>query len=211
MIKISKIIFVFLVLSHIRSNAQFLPTANISEYRKENSVVYRNLKDKYDFILSYHVSGGWSADDTTTFQILALKNKTWKKIFLKSSLRTPSGTVKVTEVNFQKKKAKLLMNQLTKFGFWSLKNDSLNIKEIKPKIPAENFVKNDTVMVVADRIRRFSVVDGTTYHFEIIQKNRLTTYSCESPDTYLNVFPEIKSTSIFIKTIKAFENAIKNQ
>jgi hypothetical protein len=210
MIKISKIIFVFLFLSHIKSNAQFLPTADISEYKKESSVVYKNLKNKYDFILSYHVSGGWSTNDTTIFQILALKNKTWKKILLKSSSHNPSRTAKVEVTNFQKKKAKLLMNELTKFGFWSLNNDSLNIKEIKPKIPSENFVKNDTVVVVADRIRRFSVVDGASYHFEIIQKNRIITYSCENPDAYLNAFPEIKSTAIFIKAIKAFENAIKN-
>jgi hypothetical protein len=210
--KIFIIILIFLVFSGVKSNAQ-LPSlvGGIIENQKSGSIIYKNLKDKYDFIISYHISGGWTPGDTTVFQILALKDKSWKKILLKSSLRNLSGMPKIEVTNFKKQKAKQLMNELTRIGFWSLNNDSLNIKEIKPKIPSENFVNNDTVVIVADRIRRYSIVDGSSYQFEIIQKNVVKVYHCESPESYLSTFPEIKSTIIFIRAKDAFENTIKNQ
>lgn len=211
MIKIINIIFIFLLFGYVRSDAQFIPaTGGIMEHQNGSSIVSRSLKDKYDFLISYYVTSGWTFGDTTSFQILALKNKTWKKIIFKYSERNILGIPKIEIVKFNKLKARKLMDKLTELGFWSLNNDSLNIKEIKPKIPTKNFITDNTVVVVADRIRKFSVVDGTTFHFEIIQKNKITTFSCESPDAYLNVFPEIKSTSIFTKAIKAFENAVNN-
>ena len=206
----AKIILIFLVFSHIKTNAQFSKTIEFdTEPLKKGSIVYRNLKNKYDFILSYSVSTGWQIGDTACFDILARKNKTWKKILLKYSIRNPSGAAKIEITKFEKQKAEQLMEQLSRFGFWSLNNDSLNIKEIKPKIPSENFVKKDTVVIVADRIRRYSIVDGSSYRFEIIQKNAVNVYHCESPESYLRVFPEIKSTVVFIQAKEAFEKAIK--
>lgn len=203
-------IFIFLLFSGVKSNAQLSKTINIdTDYLKKGTIVYQTLKDKYDFVLSYGVSTGWQIGDTASFDILARKNKSWKKIRIKYSTRNPSGMAKIEIAKFKKQKAEQLMEQLNNIGFWSLNNDSLNIKEIKPKTPSENFVKNDTVFIVADRIRRYSIVDGSSYRFEIIKKKSVQVYHCESPEAYLSTFPEIKATIIFIKAKDAFENAIK--
>ncbi len=209
--KIYTITLIFFLFGQIKSNAQ-LPviTLNATNSPNRGSIVYKNLKDKYDFIISFHVSGGWRIGDTASFDILARKNKTWKRILLKYQVSKPTGTPKIEVTKFGKQKANRLMERLGTIGFWSLNNDSLNLKEIKPNVPSENFVNKDTVVIMADRIRRFSIVDGTSYNFEIIQKNAVKTYHCESPDAYLRFFPEIKSTSIFIKAIEAFDRAMKD-
>jgi hypothetical protein len=208
MTKLLKITFLLFIA--IKSNAQ-LPTivSNSSEYQKKNAIVYRTLKDKYDFIISFSLSSGWKIGDTSIFYIVAKKNNSWSRINFKISGRNPLGIPKLEIKSFEKKKAKKLINDLTTLGFWSLVNDSLNMREIKPKNSLENYVIKDTVVITAGRIRSFSVADGTGYNFEIFQGDKLRRISCYSPDSYLRFAPEIGSTLIFIKSKDIFEKAIK--
>lgn len=208
--KLFKVILLIIFLCPIKSNAQ-LPEifGNTSEYQKKNSTAYRMLKDNYDFIISFGTSGGWKIGDTSTLQILAKRDKSWSRIDLKFSEHNLLEIPKLEISSIKRTKAEILIKELSALGFWSLRNDSLNIKEIKPKIAPENFVDKDTIFIVADRIRRFKLLDGIIYYFQIIQNNELRIYSCESPDSYLRAFPEIKTTAAFIKAIAFFESAIK--
>lgn len=207
-----KIIFFFLLFNSIGANAQIPEiVGEASDYQHNNFKAYQYLSNKYDFTIAYYVTGGWSVADVTNIQALVLKEKSWKKIILQIPKKNNelSTEPKMKIASFNSKKALKLVDDLTAIGFWSIDNDSLNIKEIKPKTPSENFINKDTVVIVADRRRRFSVVDGSSYHFVIIKNNVQKIYNCESPESYLKVFPEIKTTSVFIKAKALFEEAMK--
>ncbi|PWS31331.1 hypothetical protein [Pedobacter paludis] len=207
-----KIIFLFLLFKSTNTNAQ-LPkiTGGNSNYQDSYFKAYQYLKCNYDFTIAYYVTGGWSAADVINIQALVLKDKSWKKILLQipKKNKEPSAEPKVKIASFNGKKALQLVDDLTAIGFWSIDNDSLNIKEIKPKIPSENFINKDTVVIVADRTRRFSVVDGSSYHFVIIKNNELKIYRCDNPESYLGFFPEINATAVFVKAKTLFEKTMK--
>ncbi|PWS28350.1 hypothetical protein DHW03_00385 [Pedobacter yonginense] len=209
---LAKLTILFLSLNLITANAQVLEkTVHRLEFQDSYAKPYEYLKNKYDFTIAFYVEGGWNIGNVTTIEVLALKNKTWKKIILQvpDDRSNPSTKPKIKIASFESKKALKLMDDLTAIDFWSIQNDSLNIREIKPKIQSEDFLNKDSVVIVAHRIRRFQVVDASTYYFAITRNDGLKIYTCQAPDLYLKTFPEIKTTATFIKAKELFERAVE--
>ncbi|WAC39259.1 hypothetical protein [Pedobacter sp. SL55] len=185
--------------------------ANITFNEKNSSVPFQVLKkNSYEFAISYYIySGGWKMNNDTYYTILAYKKNAWKKLLL--IYNEDSKSIKKTKKKqINNRNAKRLISDLNKNNFWSLSLDSLNIKQLPPKILAKNEVINDTVFIKTNVIRSFNVADGTTYYFEIFQNGKVKILSCESPESYKNVFPEIQTTQNFINSKKAFVDFIES-
>ncbi|RZK57332.1 MAG: hypothetical protein EOO87_03170 [Pedobacter sp.] len=190
-------------------NAQIpIIKSNVNDEFKNRSLVYKTFYNKYDLLIAYKVSGGWRVGNTNIIQILAVKNNSWKKITLSYPDDNPSKQT-IKKLPLQKTEAKKLMEELGSQNFWTLNNDSINMKHLKPQTPPENYSKKDTLFIVANNpVTDVKVVDGSTYYFEIIKGDSLRSYSTADPEIFAKYFPEIKSRIRFIKCKIAFENAL---
>lgn len=182
--------------------------SNVNDEFKNRSLVYKTFHNKYDLLIAYKVPGGWRVGNTNIIQILAVKNNSWKKITLSYPDDNPSKQT-IKKLSLEKTKAKKLMEELGSQNFWTLNNDSINMKRLKPQTPPENYSKNDTLFIVANNpVTDVKVLDGSTYYFEIIKGDSLRSYSTADPEIFAKYFPEIKSRIRFIKSKIAFENAL---
>ncbi len=205
---LKKITLFFIFCISITAKAQIpIIESNVTEGKKDNSLIYKTFHNKYDFLISFRSYSGWRIGDKTFITILALQNKRWKKIILSFPDSKPTSlTIKKT--SFASTKVTQLLKDLALQNFWSLSDDSLNMMGIAPKIPLKNYVKNDTIVIVSAK-SKIRVLDGSTYYFEILQGSALRYYRCEDPEIYLEYYPEIKSRAYFIKARDAFIAALK--
>lgn len=205
---LKKTLALFVILCcFLKVNAQIPEIkSNVLDEQKSKSLIYKIFSDKYDLLISYQTVS-WTSGD---IQILALKNKRWKKITLSFLNGEPVMTA-IKKQSFPRLKANQLMAELTLHNFWTLSNDSINMKEITPKNLIQNHRNKDTVVIVAyKQVKSITVMDGISYHFEILQENNLRIYDCNNPDTYFKYYPKIKPREHFINAKNAFEAAIKN-
>ncbi|WP_316765273.1 hypothetical protein [Pedobacter frigiditerrae] len=202
------IIVLFFSLGFVKAQIPIIKS-NVADEFKNSSLVYKTFHNKYDLLIAFRTFSGWRIGNTNYIEILAYKNNSWKKILLTYPDNNPSKqTIKKSSLN--KIKAKKLMGELESQNFWTLSNDSINMQYLEPQTVVANYAKNDTVFIVANfPHNRISVLDGSSYYFEILQGNNLRSYHTADPEEIAKHFPEVKSRIKFIKSKAAFENALK--
>lgn len=180
--------------------------SNVSDDFKGTSLLFKKLRHKYDFSIAYHVEGMFNFKNAK-IQIIASKNNRWWKLtFIDKEKSCLKKRVKRKPLN--EKIGKELVATLNQEGFWTLNNDSINNREVKPKPPVERKQSKDTVYVTGHKsVRSVHVVDGGFYYLQMIHGNKMRIYKTDNPDIYFKHYPQFTQRGNFIKSRDAFISA----
>ena len=196
-----KYLFTFLFLASsfaIKAQIPFIHS-NVTDDFKNKSLVYNAFKGKYDFLIAYHIQGMMRIGSTNV-QIIALKNKKWKKIIFNYKDHNELDQ-KITKKRLDKKLGLQLIETLNKENFWSLENDSINIRSIKPKPQILPKQSKDTVYITHYKpVANLAVLDGADYFLQILQNDKMRFYKTDNPDSYFKFYPQLKQRGNFISS-----------
>jgi hypothetical protein len=173
--------------------------SNVTDDFKNKSLVYNAFKGKYDFLIAYHIQGG-TKFGSTNVQIIVLKGKKWKKIIFNYKDNNELDQ-KVTKRRLDKKLGLQLIETLNSEKFWSLDNDSINVRRIKPKPQILPKQSKDTVYITGYKpVINLEVLDGADYFLQIIQNDKMRFYKTDNPDSYFKFYPQLKQRGNFIRS-----------
>ncbi|QHL87485.1 hypothetical protein GU926_08555 [Nibribacter ruber] len=190
-------LLIFFVASSFGVLGQNLPhiEANTNAEERSNSVIYKAFHDQYDFLISYSEESYWWSNKLD-YKILATKDETWYCLRYTSKQKKDKSFSKpfITKQKIRKKKGDLLLDELSRLGFWTLNQDSLNYAT----------KDND-----GGRSMTYTVSDGVNYKFEILTKEGFKLISAYEPDYFLIELPEYKQRQKFIEARNVFKALCK--
>lgn len=203
-----RLLLVTLILFSIYHTQAQIPVfnSNVNDDFKAKSLLFKKLKHKYDFLIAYHVEG-ITRMKNAKIQIIAVKNNRWRKLTFiyqdKSCLKRRLISKKIDNSIGNE-----LIAKLSKENFWTLENDSINYRELKPNPTVPHKPIKDTVLVIGYKPERILVaVDGTSYYLQVMQGDSLRVYKSNNPDFYFKHHPQFLHIGNFIRSRDAFIEA----
>ncbi|MDB4919267.1 hypothetical protein [Mucilaginibacter sp.] len=182
---LKRLFFTFVIFTFALSVKAQLPVIKSNASEKDKSLIYKNLRNQYDFIIAYTAESYWWSNKAN-YNILALKNGLWLKGHLYSQKRKNDTWRKPIVIlkEVDPDSASYIIKHLDSAGFYQLNRDSLNISERR--------INERTV-------QRISISDGVNCRFEILSKNDFLIIESYAPEFFIEKMPEIKSRGFFIK------------
>ncbi|GAA4313786.1 hypothetical protein [Nibribacter koreensis] len=186
-------LLIFFIASSFGVLGQNLPhiEASTNLHERNNSVIYKAFHDQYDFLISYSEESYWWSN-RCEYRILATKDDAWYCLRYTSKQKNDKSFSKpfITKQKIRKKKGDLLLDELSRLGFWTLNQDSLNYT---------------TKHNGGGRTTTYTVSDGVNYKFEILTREEFKTISAYEPDYFIQELPEYKQRQMFIYSRNAFK------
>ena len=197
-------LIVFSILSH--DTIAQIPTMEgyESDLTKKQSLIFNQFQNQYDFLIAFNESSYWwkhknkiKKRNTINYQILGLAKNSWEKLILSTRIKKNDklNKPKIIKYAYPAEKAEKLISELSNLSFWTLHNDSLNVRR--------KWISDSTFVA-------FGVSDGPGYSFEIMTKYGFKVIRSYYPEFFHEKIPRLRQVDLFIKAKNKFEAAIKN-